>query len=87
MRMVTYLQKIPQYHNVRIHGKFFKAGDLVPRQAEVSQPTNQGKLYPKWEGPYRVEEVNQPGTYRQTWLDGIPLPHPWNSENLRTYYQ
>lgn len=29
VRMVSYQQKVAQYHNVQVRGKFFEATDLV----------------------------------------------------------
>ncbi|GFZ07006.1 hypothetical protein Acr_18g0011760 [Actinidia rufa] len=46
-----------------------------------------GKLGPTWEDPYKVIKVSRPGTY---WLEdpsGKVLPHPWNVEHLKKYYQ
>ena len=87
IRMSAYKQKVARYYNSRVKSKTFRVGDLVLRRAAVTQPQNQGKLAPNWEGPYKVTEVIRPGTYRLKELGGIMLPRPWNSENLRMYHQ
>ena len=87
VRMAAYRQKVARYHNARVKNKAFKAGDLVLRQAAVSQPQDWRKLAPNWEGPYEVKEAARPGTYYLKELGGADLPRPWNSKNLRVYYQ
>jgi hypothetical protein len=66
----------------------FKVGDLVLRKVTLAtkDPT-QGKLGPTWEGPYRVVKFHRKGTYNLEKLDGTALPHPWNAEHLKKYYQ
>ena len=85
--MVAYKQKAARYYNSRVKSKAFRAGDLVLRRATISQPQNQEKLAPNWEGPYEVKEVVWPGTYYLKELGGADLPRSWNSKNLRMYYQ
>ncbi len=87
VRMARYQQKTAQYYNSRVKPKLFKVGDLVLRRAEASQPTEQGKLAPNWEGPYQIARVQRPEAYKLKSLEGTPIPRSWNSENLRMYYQ
>ena len=87
VRMASYRQKVARYYNSWVKNKVFRAGDLVLRRAAVSQPQDQGKLAPNWEGPYEVKEVVQPGTYYLKELGGADLPRPWSSKNLRMYYR
>ena len=72
--MAAYKQKVACYYNSRVKSKVFRAGDLVLRRATVSQPQNQEKLAPNWEGPYEVKEVVRPGTYYLKELEGAELP-------------
>lgn len=51
----SYLQRMARYYNTQVKAKEFKVGDLVLRQAEVSQPIVQGKLSPNREGLYQVD--------------------------------
>lgn len=86
VRMARYQHKTAQYYNSRVKAKLFKAGDLVLRGAEASQPAEQGKLAPNWKGPYRIAQVQRPGAYKLESLEGTLIPRSWNSENLRMYY-
>ena len=72
--MAAYKQKVARYYNSRVKRKAFRAGDLVLQRAAVSQPQNQGKLAPNWEGPYEVKEVVRPGTYYLKGIEGADLP-------------
>ena len=74
VRMATYKQKAALYYNSRVKSKAFRAGDLVLRRAAVSQPQNQEKLAPNWEGSYEVREVVRHGTYYLKDLGGADLP-------------
>ena len=84
--MATYKQKVVRYYNSQVKSKAFRVGDLVLRRA-VSQPQNQEKFAPNWEGPYEVRQVVRLGTYYLKELRGADLPRPWNSKNLRMYYR
>ncbi|XP_074346651.1 uncharacterized protein LOC141685450 [Apium graveolens] len=50
-RMEKYKEKIREYFSKKSKVKNFQVGDLVLRDTEASDPTNTGKLMPKWEGP------------------------------------
>ena len=52
----------------------------------TKDPT-QGKLGPTWEGLYKVVKFYWRGTYHLEKLNGTALPHPWNVEHLKKYYQ
>lgn len=65
----------------------FRVGDLVLRKTEVSKPAEGGKLFPTWEGPYRVIEALRQGAYQLKELSGWSIPRIWNADNLRRYYQ
>ncbi|XP_077249346.1 uncharacterized protein LOC143888835 [Tasmannia lanceolata] len=87
IRVAAYKQKVSNYHDLKIHPKEFRAGDLVLRKAAISQPKKVGKLSPTWEGPYRVKDIIRQGSYKLETLGEHQLPHAWNSKNLRKYYQ
>ena len=40
------------------------------------------KLGPNWEGPYQVTSITGVGAYHLEDLDEIPMPRPWNVNNL-----
>ena len=77
-----------RYYNQRVKLKRFSLGDLVLQK--VSQATKdpiEGKLGPNWEGPYKVIRYSRRGSYYLEDTKGKPLPHPWNAEHLKKYYQ
>ena len=87
-RTRVYQQRMACYYDRRVKHREFKVGDLVLRKVTLAtkDPT-QGKLGPTWEGPYRVVRFHRTGTYHLEKLDGEALPHPWNAEHLKKYYQ
>ena len=75
-------------YNSQIRHRDFQVGDLVLRRVMgATRDPTQGKLGPNWEGPYRVTASNRKGTYHLETTEGVKLPHPWNAEHLRKYYQ
>ncbi|GJY84275.1 hypothetical protein Tco_0497651 [Tanacetum coccineum] len=65
-----------QYYNKKVRPAGFRPGEFVYRRNEASRVEDQGKLGPKWEGPYRVTEAFENGSYKlQTMEDKIgPIP-------------
>lgn len=74
--MVVYWHKLAHYFNCRVQDKTLKVSDLVLHREEISQPSQRGKLSSYWEGPYQVEEVIGPVTFKQKQLDGTSILHP-----------
>ncbi|GKD39940.1 hypothetical protein Tco_1260147, partial [Tanacetum coccineum] len=64
IREAKYKKKVEQYYNKRVRPVSFKVGDFVYRRNEASRVENQGKLGPNWEGPYRVTEAYDNGSYK-----------------------
>ena len=87
LRMAAYRQRVARYYNSRVKAKSYRPGDLVLRQAEISRPTEQDKLSPNWEGPYRIAEAFHRGAYKLEELNGKLIPRTWNAKNLRKYFQ
>ncbi|KAI3761736.1 hypothetical protein L1987_52157 [Smallanthus sonchifolius] len=56
VRIVAYQQRIAKSYNKNIRIRRFQVGDFVLRKA-VQNTTNpsDGKLAPKWEGPYLID--------------------------------
>ncbi|XP_074377477.1 uncharacterized protein LOC141719000 [Apium graveolens] len=86
-RMESYKEKTKLYFAKKAKIREYKAGDLVLRHTEASDPTNQGKLQPNWEDPYTVKEVLRPGTYKLSYLGGTEVPNTWHGARLRKFYQ
>ncbi|GKB77537.1 reverse transcriptase domain-containing protein [Tanacetum coccineum] len=53
---------------------------------EASMVEDQGKLGPKWDGPYRVTEAYQNGSYKLQTMEGKHVPRMWHAINLGRCY-
>ncbi|XP_074351323.1 uncharacterized protein LOC141690417 [Apium graveolens] len=82
-----YKEKSKEHFNKKSRVKNFQVGDLVLQDTEASDPTNTGKLMPKWEAPYKIKEVLRPGTYKLLNMDGSEVPNTWHGLRLRKLYQ
>ena len=77
-----------EYYNKKVKLKRFNIGDLVLWKVTLTKKDPvQGKLGPTWEGPYRVVHYSRQGSYHLEDLDWNRLPHPWNVEDLKRYYE
>ncbi|KAD4888478.1 hypothetical protein E3N88_20551 [Mikania micrantha] len=87
IRMAAYQQKIAKSYNKNIRIRRFQVGDLVLRKAfqNTTNPTD-GKLAPKWEGPYKIDFEAGKGAYRLITIDGETIPRAWNAIHLKTYF-
>ncbi|XP_074336446.1 uncharacterized protein LOC141673591 [Apium graveolens] len=85
--MESYKEKTKLYFAKKEKIREYEMGDLVLRHTEASDPTNQGKLQPNWEGSYMVKEVLRPGTYKLSYLSGSEVPNTWHGARLRKFYQ
>ncbi|GJW78529.1 reverse transcriptase domain-containing protein [Tanacetum coccineum] len=56
-------KNMEKYYNTRVRDTSFKPGDMVYRSNEASHARDEGKLGPKWEGPYEVKESLGKGAY------------------------
>ena len=62
-------------------------GDLVLRKVlGTAKNLAWGKLWPNWEGSYRITSVAGIGAYYLEDLDKIVVSCPWYVNNLRRYY-
>ncbi|GKC36898.1 reverse transcriptase domain-containing protein, partial [Tanacetum coccineum] len=71
-------KKIEKYYNSRACGTSFKPGDMVYHGNEASHARDEGKLGPKWEGPYKVKESLGKGAYKLKDCKGNEMPRTWN---------
>ncbi|GJZ40422.1 reverse transcriptase domain-containing protein, partial [Tanacetum coccineum] len=67
-------KKIEKYYNSRVCGTSFKPDDMVYRSNEASHARDEGKLGPKWEGPYEVKESLGKGAYKLKDCKGNEMP-------------
>ncbi|GJR81076.1 reverse transcriptase domain-containing protein [Tanacetum coccineum] len=79
-------KKMEKYYNSRVRGTSFKPGDMVYRSNEASHAKDEGKLGPKWEGPYEVKESLGKGAYKLKDCKGNEIPRTWNICNLKKCY-
>ena len=87
-RLARYQDRMAKHYNSLVRHRDFKVGDLILRKVMgVARDPTQGKLSPNWEGPYRITSWQKEGTYHLETIDRQKLPHPWNTEHLRKYYQ
>ncbi|GJT80276.1 reverse transcriptase domain-containing protein [Tanacetum coccineum] len=56
--------KMERYYNSKVRGTSFKLGDMVYCSNDVIHAKDEGKLGPKWEGPYEVKESLGKGAYK-----------------------
>ena len=87
IRMAAYQQRISKAYNKNIRIRRFQVGDLMLRKAfqKTTNPAD-GKLAPKWEGPYRIELEAGKGAYRLTKMNGDPVLRAWNEVHLKAYF-
>ena len=83
IREAKYKRKVEQYYNRRVKPESFRVGDFVYRKNEASRVEDQGKLGPNWEGPYRIAEAYQHGTYKLQAMDDTIIPRTWHAMNLK----
>ena len=87
-RIISQKQAISRCYNAKVKHRHLQVGDLVLKKAEFSiAEKRDGKLGANWEGPYKIIQVLTPGTYKLEDMQGKALPHPWNIQHLRKYYQ
>ena len=88
LRMAAYQQRISRTYNKNIRIRRFKVGDWVLRKAfqNTTNPAD-GKLAPKWEGPYEIESESGKGAYRLKDMEGDILPRSWNAIHLKAYFK
>ncbi|GKE06409.1 reverse transcriptase domain-containing protein [Tanacetum coccineum] len=56
--------KMEKYNNPKVRNTSFKPGDLVYRNNDARHVEDEGKLGPKWEGPYEVTKALGKGAYK-----------------------
>jgi hypothetical protein len=62
----------------------FNKGDLV--LVRTTRTESQGKLEPKWEGPFIVKTKAPPSAYRLATPSSEDLEHSWNIDNLHKFF-
>ena len=87
-RIEDYQRKTARYYDRKVKPRSYKPGDLVLKKLmSVRKDPTHGKLGPNWEGPYIVSRVVRPGNYELQTEEGKIIPHSWNVEHLKRFYQ
>jgi hypothetical protein len=84
--IMKYKTKMAEYYNRRVWPYAFKVDDYVLRDNGASKAATQGKLRPKWEGPYLIKEVKGKGAYVLSQQNETILKRTWNAAQLRKCY-
>ncbi|GJT63341.1 hypothetical protein Tco_1006874 [Tanacetum coccineum] len=86
IKEAKYKTKMEQYYNQKVRLMSFKPDEYVFRKNEASRVEDQGKLGLRWEGPYRMTEAYQNGSYKLQTMGGKEVPRTWHTINLRKCY-
>nr|GEV37962.1 reverse transcriptase domain-containing protein [Tanacetum cinerariifolium] len=86
IREAKYKTKMEQYYNQKVRQTSFKLNEYVFQRNKASRVEDQGKVGPRWEGPYRVTEAYQNGSYKLQTMEGKEVPRTWHVINLQKCY-
>nr|GEW86546.1 reverse transcriptase domain-containing protein [Tanacetum cinerariifolium] len=86
IREAKYKPKMELYYNQKVRPTSFKPDEYEFWRNEASRVKDQGKLGPKWEGPYRVTEAYQNGSYKFQTMERKEVPRTWHAINHRKCY-
>jgi transposase InsO family protein len=84
LHSAKYQQSMRRYHDRHVKGRAFNVGDHVLRRVQSSKDRH--KLSAPWEGPYTIDQVLRPGSYKIKDGEGRILANAWNIEQLRPFY-
>ena len=87
VQLAYYQHKLKQSYNMNVKLRPLALRDLVLRKVlgNTKNPA-WGKLWPNWEGPYRIISVAGISVYYLKDLDEKTILHPLNLNNLKMYY-
>ena len=86
VQLAYYQQKLKQGYDSDVKLRPLNPGDLVLRKVVgTSKNPIWGKLWPNWEGLYRITSIASVGAYFLEDLDEKVVLRPWNVNNLRKY--
>ena len=87
IQLAYYQHKLKQGYDTNVKLRPLAPEDLVLRKIlGTTKNPAWGKLWPNWEGPYRITLVAGIGAYYLEDLDEKTVLHPWNVNNLKMYY-
>ncbi|CAL1399575.1 unnamed protein product [Linum trigynum] len=79
-------QQVAKYYNCKMRPHQIRLGSLVLRR-DFRPKACEGKLAPKWKGPYRVREVIGHTTFKLERIGGKAVKRTWNAQNLTVYHE
>jgi hypothetical protein len=83
----AYQNQTARYFNKMVVPRKFQVEDWVLRKVSLmTKDPTEGKMEPKWEGPYQVVRCHKKWAYRLMTETGKMLPRSWNAEHLKKYY-
>ena len=87
VQLAYYQHKLKQGYDMNVKLRPLAPGDLVLRKV-LGNTKNLawGKLRPNRKGPYHITSVVGIGAYHLEDLDERTVLHPWNVNNLKSYY-
>jgi hypothetical protein len=87
LRNAEHKNQLKRKFDANVKPRYLKLGDWALRRVTQSTKDPAAMTFNhRWEGPYKVIEIVNPGTYRLMDSDGFILPRPWHIEHLRYYY-
>ena len=87
VQLAYYQHKLKQGCDANVKLRPLAPRDLVLRKAlGTTKNPAWRKLWPNWEGPYRITSVAGIGAYYLEDLDEKIVLRPWNVNNLKSYY-
>ena len=87
-RVEDYHRKTTRYYDQRVRPKSYKPGDIVMKKLlPARKDPSHGKLGPNWGGGYIISRIIRPSNYELQTEEGKTLPHSWNAEHLKRFYQ
>ena len=87
VQLAYYQHKLKQGYDAQVKLRPLVFRDLVLRKVlSTTKNLAWGKLWPNWEGPYRITSVAGIEVYFLEDLDECVILLPWNVNNLRMYY-
>ena len=76
-KTAMYKNLMARQYDVMVKPRHFNSRDLVLKRVYLATKNSaHGKLWPNWEGPYRVINCKRQGSYYLDALDGRNLEHP-----------
>ena len=87
VQLAYYQHKLKQGYDARVRLRPLEPGDLVLRKVlGMTKNPAWGKLGSNSERPYYITSLASIRAYFLEDLDEHVIPHPWNVNNLRSYY-